>query len=266
MFSGGAVQHHVDRALVGGISPRWVAATATTGNAAASGIDFGDCGTPDALGDRLALFARRLGFDGARYVHLGHRLRGQRAQISPPLRFLSTLGNRNDPWRDGDPAARLIAASFLPFEWDARDDLSLPDVQRHWLSLERSRGVEAGIAVPVQDYLSGPAYLSLFGAAVAIESLSAAEHAAVLTHLATRLHLSAKKVLPLANPARTLSEREVSCLRHAATGASVSETAASLEIASRTVEFHTSNAARKLEAANKIHAVAVAIGLGLIQI
>ncbi len=62
-----------------------------------------------------------------------------------------------------------------------------------------------------------------------------------------------------------LSDRELECLVWACRGKTNPETAEILGIASRTVEFHVANAMRKLGVFSKIHAVAVAIHLGLIS-
>ncbi|MGI9375264.1 MAG: response regulator transcription factor, partial [Tsuneonella suprasediminis] len=63
-----------------------------------------------------------------------------------------------------------------------------------------------------------------------------------------------------------LSDREISCLRHAATGATLVEGASSLGISKRTIELHLARVTQKLGAANRINAVAIAIGAGLIDV
>lgn len=61
-----------------------------------------------------------------------------------------------------------------------------------------------------------------------------------------------------------LSERERECLLWVSMGKTAWETASILGRSQRTVEFHLKNATRKLNAANKIHAAALAIRLGLL--
>lgn len=61
-----------------------------------------------------------------------------------------------------------------------------------------------------------------------------------------------------------LSERERECLLWVSMGKTAWETASILGRSQRTVEFHLKNATRKLDAANKIHAAALAIRLGLL--
>jgi len=61
-----------------------------------------------------------------------------------------------------------------------------------------------------------------------------------------------------------LSERELECLRWLSLGKTAWETAQIMERSQRTVEFHLSNATRKLSASNKIHAAVIAVRQGLI--
>ncbi|MDJ0947045.1 MAG: helix-turn-helix transcriptional regulator [Kiloniellales bacterium] len=63
-----------------------------------------------------------------------------------------------------------------------------------------------------------------------------------------------------------LTSREVECLTWAAHGKSCWEVAQILSISQNTVTFHLKNAIRKLGAANKCHAAALAVAQGLIEI
>lgn len=62
-----------------------------------------------------------------------------------------------------------------------------------------------------------------------------------------------------------LSDREREAMLWSADGKTASEIAPILGLTKRTVDFHINNAARKLNARNKTHAVANAMGLGLID-
>ncbi|WP_293967529.1 LuxR C-terminal-related transcriptional regulator [Sphingomonas sp.] len=64
--------------------------------------------------------------------------------------------------------------------------------------------------------------------------------------------------------ASRLSGREIECLRWVSIGKTAWETSRIVEISQRTVEFHLSNAARKLEAKNKVHAAVIAVRAGII--
>lgn len=62
-----------------------------------------------------------------------------------------------------------------------------------------------------------------------------------------------------------LTERELTCLRLAAEGGTAGEIAVLAGVGERTVNFHMANAIEKLGAANKTHAVALALRLGLLD-
>lgn len=61
-----------------------------------------------------------------------------------------------------------------------------------------------------------------------------------------------------------LSAKELECLNWVSVGKTAWETAIIMDRSQRTVEFHLVNAMRKLGAANKIHAVVIAVRNGLI--
>lgn len=62
-----------------------------------------------------------------------------------------------------------------------------------------------------------------------------------------------------------LTSREKECLLWVSLGKTAWETAAIMNRSPRTVEFHLANAIKKLDASNKIHAVAIAIRRKLLQ-
>ncbi len=61
-----------------------------------------------------------------------------------------------------------------------------------------------------------------------------------------------------------LTQRERECLMWVSLGKTANETGSIIGKSQRTVEFHLNNAVRKLGAANKIHAAAIAIRTGLL--
>lgn len=64
---------------------------------------------------------------------------------------------------------------------------------------------------------------------------------------------------------KILTNREKECLLHSAQGHTAVKISELLEIDHNTVVFHLTNACRKLGAANRTEAVAIAITHGLIQ-
>lgn len=63
-----------------------------------------------------------------------------------------------------------------------------------------------------------------------------------------------------------LSEREIDCLRLTGEGLSVSEVARAIDVSHHTVHYHLTNAVRKLDARNKIHAIIIALENGWLGI
>ena len=65
--------------------------------------------------------------------------------------------------------------------------------------------------------------------------------------------------------APSLSGREMDCLSHAALGKTSKETARDLELSAHTVTHYLALACKKLEAVNRVHAVAKALRFGLLS-
>jgi DNA-binding CsgD family transcriptional regulator len=69
----------------------------------------------------------------------------------------------------------------------------------------------------------------------------------------------------LTRAAIRLSPRQVECLNLTALGLSSAEIAADLGISSRTVDQHIGDACVRLKVRRRVHAVACAIGMGLLK-
>ncbi len=88
-----------------------------------------------------------------------------------------------------------------------------------------------------------------------------------LIYAAAEFHEWAKGVMPSfghETERMALTAREIECLRLAALGWTSAQSATSLKVTPRTVEFHLYNAATKLAAPNRVAAVALAVSRGLI--
>lgn len=220
---------------------------------------------------RLLELARQAGFVGGLYMHVGHALR-DRGAGAIPARFVSSEPldrvRFDEEALTADPIARRAAASHHPFVWTTADAPDLTEAERQFLRRLRARGVCAGVAAPVQDYAAGPAYVSLYGLHRDCAGPWVEDRAAELAFIASTFHLEAKAALPSCNlrsDGAALTTREIGCLRLAALGHTVAETAVAFGITPRTVEFHLKNAADKLGAPNKLRAVTLAISHGLIE-
>lgn len=267
MLSSGAFTHHVSADIHTETTLARRAGVPSTGAVADLVGKLGGCETPDALRAWLGAFARKHAFRGGRYVHFGHVHPGQRPNSWKPLRFLSTHDDRSDLWLTRDADTRSVLVTFLPFAWSLRESGSATDGQRDWMTAHGLERLPAGITVPVQDHVSGPAYLILFGGseADAVNVVEAGAPSLIVTALA--FHLLAKVLIPTSNAfGGILSDREIACLRLAASGETLAKTADTLGVSIRTVELHVGRATKKLGALNKVHAVAVAVGAGLLQV
>ena len=229
-----------------------------------------NCLTIADLREWLLQFARRLGFYGARYTHVGTSWVDLGAEdVQQPRRHLTTAlrdGQIEDEWLARDPCAARVRSAFVPFAWSTGIIEGMTAAQRSWLEQERERGVAAGVAIPVHDSIEGPAYLSLFGSSESAVADLIEEHAPELAFVAAQFHVLAKTLIPIADWMPRLSNREIECLRLAALGKTVSESGETLGLSGRTVEFHLRNASEKLGAATKIRAVVLAFGSGLTHV
>lgn len=231
----------------------------------------------DSLQETLRDLALRFGLKGGHYVHLGHAVRaiGAAAEAAVrPVRFLTTsVSDRRLYLEEGglcwDPPMQQIAGAHRPFAWTAAAIEQAGEDGRWLASRLKGRGVHGGVAAPVQDYAAGPAYVSFYSAFTGeVEALLEAR-GPELAWAAAGFHEEAKRRLaPIAEGTGrlALTTREIDCLRLAALGQTVQETAEALQVTPRTVEFHLKNAADKFGAPNKTRAVALAIGRGLIAV
>jgi LuxR family transcriptional activator of conjugal transfer of Ti plasmids len=228
-----------------------------------------------ALEELLRAMAQDFGLPGGHYVHLGHAIRDQRDDSAiTPIRFIATSISDRRLYLDenglaADPTPQRAARACTPFAWT----VAMPadeDERGGWLARRlRGRGVCSGVAIPVQDYACGPAYVSLHSVYSGEPEQLVASRGAEMAYAAARFHEAVKARLAPVTPATTrsaLTAREIDCLRLAALGLTVAETALSLQVTPRTVEFHLKNAAEKFGASNKLRAVALAMSCGVIAL
>lgn len=232
---------------------------------------IGTCRSSAELRAWLLKFGRGLGFYGARYVQLGRMCWGLGdADSVQPIRYLSTSSQadrEDEQWIRADPSIGQIRTAFAPFAWSTRSGQDVTPEQRVWLDGERSRGIDAGLTIPVQDSEGCPSYLNLFGIDEGAVRDLIDSRAAELAFTAAQFHARAKALVPVAHwvgHGPKLSNREIECLRLAAFGQNVNESGQTLGISGRTVEFHLRNALDKLGAPTKIRAVVLAFGSGIV--
>ncbi len=230
------------------------------------------CASVTELRACMRSLADALGFDACNYIHLGHSF-GSRHMVDQalPARFVSTSdrdggGNRSTRPPMNPAVVDRVRATFTPFIWPARGEFPMPVSGGSRRSPHRREGGVKAV-IPVQDYVAGSAYLELSGTEEANARRLIEEQTAELHFVATQFHLAAIRVSPLSDRGHglVLTSREIECLRLAALGWTVAESGEILKISARTVEFHLKNVAEKLDAPNKLCAVALAVSGGLID-
>ena len=162
----------------------------------------------------------------------------------------------NDYARD-DPFCRRSIESHMPFEWDVDDYRSNAD-PRVAEMMERAAafGLRRGYLVPIHGPNGEEGCVSM----VAGDLDLSAQDKAVL-HLIALYGFDRMRRLrgPPAARRVVLTAREREVLTYAANGKSASAISDALRISKRTVDEHTQAAARKLGAANRTQAVAIAL-------
>jgi LuxR family quorum sensing-dependent transcriptional regulator len=163
-----------------------------------------------------------------------------------------------------DPLIRRSMQSHMPFEWQA--DSYRSDGDPRVVEIMRraaDHGLKHGYLVPIHGPKGYEGCVSM--AASALELSAQAKSAVHLMALyafdrmrTLRGHLPDKKLL------LTAREREV--LSWVAAGKSAAQISQALRISKRTVDEHSQTAARKLGAANRTQAVAIAMRDRIIEI
>jgi len=154
-----------------------------------------------------------------------------------------------------DPVLRRLKRAVVPFEPHARDyELGCDPRLRDMMEGRRDFGILEGYVVPVPRR-RGKGYVWMSGARPELCPLAKPSLHLMAHYVFSRIE-SLVAPQPAARP--QLSEREREVLTWIAAGKSSWEIGEILGIAKRTVDEHASLATRKLGAANRTHAVAIA--------
>lgn len=155
-----------------------------------------------------------------------------------------------------DPVARMCRQTVNPYEWseapyDADEEPRAAEVMRRAKDFRMAQG----FVVPVHGLTGYEACISLSGERVELDERGkAAVHLMALYGFDRIRRMLAPAARP---PGLTPREREV--LAWSSQGKTAWEIGEILSITQRTVEEHAANACRKLGAANRTHAVVIAI-------
>lgn len=168
-------------------------------------------------------------------------------------------------WDKIDPVVQRIHSTRRPFRWsDISTNAELARRQKIFLDECRELGVHSGITMP----LHGP------GTEVDLISLSLrdqkgpdVDRTGILYAASAQYRMRYGQLTdkPMTDAPR-LTVKELECLRWCKEGKTNWEIGEIMSTSERTVEFHLSNAIRKLGASNRITAVVVGIRFGLISL
>lgn len=122
-----------------------------------------------------------------------------------------------------------------------------------------ARGYDAVVHLPTRSSNGKTGAVGFSGPRAKVEDSEVMHLNYVAEHAFERLMHILDDTNARENP---LSDREIECLKAAARGSNVSETSRKIGITSHTVNYHLSNAQKKMGARNKLHAVVNAIQQG----
>jgi LuxR family transcriptional regulator, quorum-sensing system regulator BjaR1 len=205
----------------------------------------------------------QFGFEAIMLAGLAERhFQGSVLAAHWPSEFLDLYTKQN--YIMFDPIARLARRSQMPFQWDKssyahEQDPRVFEVMRRAADFRIARG----FVVPIHGRVSGPAVVSMSGVRLDVPPASKpAIHLIALYAFDRVCRLCPSPRLP--KPRITAREREV--LVWVTQGKSAWQIGEILNIAKRTVDEHVQTACRKLGAANRTQAVAIALRERLLDI
>lgn len=157
--------------------------------------------------------------------------------------------------------ARLSGADFL--RWSDTFAKAEKKAEKDYIRQAREHNIYEGLTVGAQaDSANLVSFFSFIGSGL----VNNGRDEVILRYLSPYLHEAMCRAIPAAssNKRSPLSERETEVLSWAMAGKTNWEISMILSISERTVKFHVQNVMTKLEASSRAHAVAIALGQGLI--
>lgn len=155
---------------------------------------------------------------------------------------------------------RHMEKSLLPFSWSIAGERGAAS-KRFIQPLPLQSSGPGGVGFPVRLGIMGNGFLVFFGSRLDLPGDRVVEfHREAYRLLRGLLKLDVNKIVPR----ESLNDRELQCLQLAADGYKSEAIAAQLQLSVHTVNAYLGFAADKLDAVNRIQAIAKAIRLGLI--
>lgn len=220
--------------------------------------------------DVLHDFLQSLGWKQFVYGWSSGPLGGQCGNVPVLVRAFPTNWDREwDRHSRHDPYFLSAANSRRPVRWsdvqNSTDLLTAP--QRDCMHYISDLGLTDGITVPVHVHGRRFAFLTALGTECSAQDACRQEMTALLTMVAHYFHnhLWATTEQMVAGQI-ALSPREHQCLVWSAYGKTIEDIAAILDISAETVRVYLKRINQKLAAANRTHAVAKALHMGLISL
>jgi DNA-binding CsgD family transcriptional regulator len=168
-------------------------------------------------------------------------------------------------WDKIDPIVQHIHSARRPFRWaDLCAHAGLTAKQKIFLSQCRELGVHSGVTIP----LHGPGTeVDLISLSLRDERTETVDRLGVLYAISAQYWLKFNELNdPLPPKEMHLTVKELECLRWCKEGKTNWEIGEIMSTSEKTVEFHLSNAIRKLGACNRITAVVIGLRCGLISL
>lgn len=231
-------------------------------------------GSFSAALDTLQSLTNGMGFTQVLYAYLPTPARLPNGQWQPlKLNVRNFPRNWEGEWKQYmtcDPYYHACFRGIMPVDWaEVQANPGLNDRQKKACAYLADFGLSRGITVPVHLPLGQFAVVS----AIVDDSCqnwedvrdAAWEPLRMLAHDFTQFVLDRGFEQQIAREAGVqLTPREIECLQWAAAGKTSSESAIIIGRSVETVRLHVKNAMRKLDACNRVQAVATAAQMGLI--
>lgn len=158
-----------------------------------------------------------------------------------------------------------IETSLLPLAWTGTDHMSFVEafeVAPLLRQLPSEMVPFSGLAFPVRLGAMGNGFIVFGAGSLSLSGDLVVEHHVLSCQIMTDLlALDERRTVPAA----TLSEREIACLQLAGDGRISEEIAENLGLSVHTINAYLGSATMKLDAVNRIQAIAKAIRLGYIH-
>jgi DNA-binding CsgD family transcriptional regulator len=164
--------------------------------------------------------------------------------------------------RLGDEMLETAAECSLPLWWKTADGTERVVEEDRWRRQVATALAEAGLALPVCTERGQQGLAVFLGAAIEADG-------DMLAEVHARCHALFSTVVSLrpvdGGPLRRISKRELECLKLTANGLTSEEIARELGLSVHTANQYLLNTTQKLNAVNRVHAVAKALRAGLIS-